>query len=159
MDKRALIKKFEEQIAQDLAVLTQAALAAHEAATHAESKAEDQYDTRGLEASYLASAESRRAMELQELLDIYRHIDIKPFSTETRIAATALIELECDGKRYWYLLMPKGGGMTAQFEGKTVQTITPQAPIGEAILGKRVGDQIDVQIQHTARVYDILGVS
>ena len=68
MNKKQIIKSFEEQIAQALSVMTQAALHAHEAATHGESKAEDQYDTRGLEASYLAGAQSRRAMELEEAL-------------------------------------------------------------------------------------------
>ena len=60
MNKRDLLNLFANKIAEDLLVMTKAALAAHEAATHSESKAEDQYDTRGLEASYLAGAQSKR---------------------------------------------------------------------------------------------------
>lgn len=54
MDKRALIKKIVAQLEAELALLTKAARSAHAEATHESSKAENKYDTRGLEASYLA---------------------------------------------------------------------------------------------------------
>jgi transcription elongation GreA/GreB family factor len=155
MNKRGLLSQFETQIAADRATLVQAALAAHEAATHAESKAEDEYDTRGLEASYLAGAQSRRALELEELMNIFHHVDIIEFSESTPIAATAVIELTSDGKATYYLLMPKGGGLSTTFEGKTILVITPQSPLGEALLGRKVGDEIDVTIQKVNRDYEI----
>src|SRR5208283_6063519 len=105
-----LLKVFEAQIASDLTVLKQASLAAHDAATHAESKAEDPYDTRGIEASYLAGAQSKRAMELEELLAIYRNIDMKFFTPQMAIASTAVVALKSNDKLYYYLLMPQGGG-------------------------------------------------
>lgn len=158
MDKRALLKIFAEKIAADLNVATQAALAAHEGATHSESKAEDQYDTRGLEASYLAGAQSKRAMELEETLNYFRFTDLKTFTESTPIAATALVELDCDGKRSFYLFMPRGGGMSARWENRQVQVVTPQSPIGEALLGRRVGDQIEVEIGGTTRDDDIVAI-
>ena len=158
MDKRELLKKFEARIAADFSVLTQAALAAREAAIHSESKAEDQYDTRGLEASYLAGAQSKRALELEGLLALFRHIDLKQFGPQTPIAATAVIELESEGKRSYCFLMPQGGGMSESFDGKLIQVITAQSPLGKALLGRRVGDQIDVEIQRVTRDYEITAV-
>jgi transcription elongation GreA/GreB family factor len=158
MDKHSLIKKLEAQMVSDLQVLTQAALHAHEAATHSESRAEDQYDTRGLEASYLAGAQSKRALELEECLAIYRHIDVIEFGPTIPIAATAVVELESEGKRSYFLMMPKGGGMSAEFNGKMIHVVTPQSPMGSALLGRRAGDQIEVEIQRIVRDYDILRV-
>lgn len=158
MDKRAILKKFEVQIAESLAVLTQAALAAHEAATHNEAKAEDQYDTRGLEASYLAGAQSRRAMELEELLALFRHVDLKQFDKTMPIASTAIIEVESDGKRSFYLMMPKGGGLSVEYDGKKILVVTPQSPLGEALLTRKVGDQVSVDINRVVHDYDILSV-
>lgn len=159
MDKKPLLKLFEEQIAEMLRVLTQAALEAHAAATHTESKAEDQYDTRGLEASYLAGAQSRRALELEQLLNLYRFLDLSPFTAQTPIASTALVELGSEeGQKSLYLLMPLGGGMQTDWNGRNVQVVTPQSPIGEALLGKRVGDQISVEIRKVTKDYDILAV-
>jgi transcription elongation GreA/GreB family factor len=158
MNKKEILAKFAERIAADLAVFTAAANAAHEAATHEESKAEDQYDTRGLEASYLAGAQSKRAAELEGLLALYRFVDLKNFGPETPIASTALVELECEGKHHTYLMMPQGGGLHVEHEGKTVQIVTPQAPMGEALMGKRVGDSVEVFVQKTSRDYEILAV-
>lgn len=158
MNKRALISRLLEVLSADLATLTQAALSAHEAATHAESKAEDQYDTRGLEASYLAGAQSRRAMEIQSVIDLYRHIDVIDFTSETPISATALVELTSEGKSSRYLLMPKGGGLSTEFEGHSIQVVTPQAPMGSALLGRRAGDEIELEIQRKKRDFEITQV-
>jgi hypothetical protein len=158
MKKLELLKLFEIQITNAQNLLTQAALVAHQAATHAESKAEDKYDTRGLEASYLAGAQSKRAMELDELFALYKYADLKAFGPTTPIASTALIQLESENKRSFYLMMPKGGGMAVEFHGRTVQAITPQAPMGRALLGRCVGDEVRVDIQGKFRDYLIVSV-
>jgi len=159
MDKRALVEKILEKLEKDLATLTQAALAAYEGATHAESKQEDQYDTRGLEASYLAGAQSRRADDIRALITQLRYLDLKAFSSQDTISSTALIELGCDGKRSLYFLLPKGGGISVEFDGKTVQLLTPQSPLGEALLGKQAGDSVDVDILNVTKEYEVLSVS
>lgn len=159
-DKKELLKLFEAQMEQLLAALTLSAKEAHAAATHTESKAEDQYDTRGLEASYLAGAQSRRAMELTQAIDVYRFVDVKKFGASDPIAATAVIELRSeDGRSAHYLLMPKGGGMNATWNGKKVLTITPQSPLGEGLLGRRVGDEVTIRVEGTNRDFEIVAVS
>lgn len=159
MEKKQLLKLFEIQIEQVLSTLLLSAKEAHAAATHAESKAEDQYDTRGLEASYLAGAQSRRALELGQTLDMYRFIDVKTFAANDPIVATALIELHNEeGRATHYLLMPSGGGMSVTWEGKRVQCITPQSPLGEALLGKRRGDDVTVRVDGQDRDYEIVAV-
>jgi len=158
MDKRQLLKLFEAQISADIAMLKASAVAAHEAATHTESKAEDQYDTRGLEASYLAGAQAKRALELEQLELMYRHIDPLPFTAVTPIASTALIELKSSEGSAFYFLMPLGGGRQVKYEGKTIHVITPQSPLGEAILGKKVGDEIEILLQRKQRDYEIVAI-
>lgn len=158
MDKRKLLDQFAALIEADLNVVITAAKVAHEAATHSESKAEDQYDTRGLEASYLAGAQADRASSLQSDLHLFKTLEIKKFGKKDAITATAVVTLDCDGKESYYLLMPCSGGLSLQFEGKRIQVITPKSPIGEAILGKKVGDQIAILIQRQVRDYDIVNV-
>lgn len=160
MSKRDLLKLFENQIAQSLAAIIQSANEAREAAIHTESKAEDQYDTRGLEASYLAGAQSRRAGELEQLLNTFRFVDIKEFTKDDVIASTALIELEGEeGIRSLYLMMPLGGGLSVKWDGKTINVVTPSSPLGETLLKKRVGDQISVEIKGKTKDYDIVKIS
>ena len=65
MNKRALIKKIIAQLASGLDAYVRAARAAHAEATHEQSRAENKYDTRGLEASYLARGQSQQAAEIE----------------------------------------------------------------------------------------------
>ena len=51
MDKRLVIEAIIARLGDDLDVLCKAARASHAEATHESSKAENKYDTRGLEAS------------------------------------------------------------------------------------------------------------
>ena len=59
--KEAVVKKIIERLQADLELYFKAARAAHFEATHEQSKAENKYDTRGLEASYLARGQSKQA--------------------------------------------------------------------------------------------------
>lgn len=159
MDKKKLLALFESQVAATLNTLKNSAKAAHEAATHSESKAEDQYDTRGLEAAYLAGAQSKRVSELEALLALFRFVDLRSFTTETPIASTALVELLSEQNKHSYtFLMPQGGGMQAVLDGKTVQVVTPQSPLGEALLGRKVGESIQVDIHRTTKEFEITGL-
>jgi hypothetical protein len=97
-------------------------------------------------------------MELQEQLSVFRFLDIKSFTPSSPIASTAVIELESEAKRSWYFLLPKGGGLSISWEGRLIQVITPQAPLGAALLGKRVGDEIEVEIQRMIKDYLIVAV-
>lgn len=141
-----------------MAILRTAALATYEAATHEESKPENEYDTRGLEASYLAGAQAKRISEIEELLVIYKHVIIKDFGPDDKINSTALVELEMNGKHSFFFIMPKGGGVSVQFEGKTVQVITPITPVGEALQDLKEGDEAVVDMNGQQRAYEIIKV-
>ena len=56
-------------LATELEGYARSARAAHAEATDEQSKAENKYDTRGLEASYLAHGQSRQAAETAEALE------------------------------------------------------------------------------------------
>jgi hypothetical protein len=59
MDKARIIEQIVASLSESLAVLEKAARASHAEATHESSKAESKYDTRGLEAAYLAGGQAR----------------------------------------------------------------------------------------------------
>ncbi len=158
MDKKILIEQFALLMEADLNVLLQSAQVAYEAATHSENKAEDQYDTRGLEASYLAEAQGKRSSQLNADLHLFRTIELKKFTKKTPIQATALVTVDCEGKETTYLLMPCAGGLTTEYKGQRIQVITPQSPIGAALLGKQVDDQITILVQNKSKDFDIVSV-
>ncbi len=158
MDKKKLIETIRAQLLKDLSVLKEAALATYEAATHEESKPENEYDTRGLEASYLAGAQAKRISEIEELLVIYKHLDVKDFGPNDKINATALVEVEFNGKHSFFFIMAKGGGLSVPFEGKTIQVITPNSPLGEAMQDLLKGGVAVVETGDQVREYEIINV-
>jgi transcription elongation GreA/GreB family factor len=161
IDKRQVIEKAISRLNEELLALLQAAKAAHEAATHEESRAEDRHDTRGLEASYLAGAQAARAGELQKLIAMFRQLQVRDFAPEESISIGALVEIELESnqKRSIHLITPLGGGISVSIGGATVQVITPQAPLGEALLGKKAGDFIEIEAaQGQTREYSVIRV-
>jgi transcription elongation GreA/GreB family factor len=154
--KKELIQSFITYLQDELESLTAAAKATYEAATHEESKPENQYDTRALEASYLAGAQAERVAEIREVLRLFQTLEFKP-NTE-RVLATALVDVNIDDKKSTLLIMPKGGGITLRLPDRMVQIVTPHSLLGEAILGSRVGDEVEYEVADNVHVCEILAV-
>lgn len=159
IDKKALVEQICNQLEKDLEVLKAAALATYQAATNEESKPENEYDTRGLEASYLAGAQAKRVQEIEEQLTIYKFLEFHSFNEETPIGSTALVQVEVDGKTSILFLLPKGGGLSIQFQGQKIQVVTPSSPLGEALVGLKTGDVAVVETGAQTKEYEIIQVA
>lgn len=159
MNKKTVVERIVAQLESELEVIRRSAAAAREAATHEESRAEDSHDTRGLEASYLAGAQAGRAEELQRLVTAYKFMPFREFREGDAIAPGALVELDLDGRKSWYFLAAEGGGFSVTVGTSKVLVITPQAPLGEALLGHRAGDGVEVEVQRALREYEIVSVA
>lgn len=133
MDKKQLVEQLRIILAQELDVLQRAAEAARDAATHAEAKPENKYDTRGLEASYLAGAQAERAEALRRDLQILANLTLRTFTEGDRVAATALVTVERDGDTAHYFVMPVGGGSRLASPEGPVTVVTPQSPLVKAL--------------------------
>src|SRR6476646_4436223 len=130
MNKVPLLQRIIASLADSVEVLQKAARASHAEATHESSKAENKYDTRGLEAAYLAGGQARQAKEILDSIKVYQSLILKRFSPEEAIDLTALVELEAAGERSTYFIGPKNGGLEIEFQGREVTVITPQSPLG-----------------------------
>jgi transcription elongation GreA/GreB family factor len=143
-NKKALFKQLIQHLAERLAGFDRSARAAHEEATHEQNKAENKYDTRALEASYLAAGQSRQAAELLqaiESLEAFQPEDLPPNSPAT---IGALVELTSGRERAWYLLAPCAGGTELLFENTPVLVLAPRSPLGVQLLGRKAGEKLTV---------------
>lgn len=158
LSKKDLIPIFIQQLESDLAAITEAARSTLDAATNEESKAENQYDTRALEAGYLAGAQAKRVQELKDVLGIFNNLTFKDFNNSDAVQSTAIVEVLLDGKQNTLLIMPKGGGVQLKHDGKLIQVVTPASHLGEAILGLNAGDSIDFEVGNKTRTCEIINV-
>ncbi len=71
MNKAHLITRIIARLSESLGLLEKAARASHGEATLESSKAENKYDTRGLEAAYLARGQSRQAKEILDSIKVF----------------------------------------------------------------------------------------
>ena len=146
MDKQLLLKKILAQLVEELEIWLKAAHAAHAESTHEQSKAENKYDTRALEASYLAQGQSRQAAELEAAIAAFNGLDSRPFTAGAPIDVGALVELESSGKPTYFFMGAKAGGLEIEHEGQEVVVITPQSPLGQQLQGKKQGERLDISL-------------
>lgn len=158
MNKQKLVDQIRGQLEKEVAAAKAAALETYEAATGEESQPENEYDTRALEASYLAGAQAKRVLEIEKSLYIFNHLELRSFDDSTPIGPTALAELDFNGKTVMAFVVPDGGGMLVDFEGKTVQVLTPKSPLGEALVGLKAGDVAVVEKGAQTLEYEVISV-
>lgn len=157
-NKHKIVEALQQKLEADLVLLREAARATYEAATHEESKPENKYDTRGLEASYLAGAQAKRIGEVEELLSLCKYTKIQSFTSQTSIAISALVEVALGTQKTLVFIFPKGGGITLSFQNEKIQVIAPTSPLGESLLGLYAGDIATVEMQNDTKEYEILTV-
>jgi transcription elongation GreA/GreB family factor len=159
MNKTQLLKQIVARLSENLTMLENAARASHAEATHESSKAENKYDTRGLEAAYLAGGQARQAKEILDAIKVYQSLAVKNFASDEPIDMTALVELDSAGVRNSYFIGPKSGGLEIEFHGKEITVITPQSPLGQNLMQKSAGQRWTTGSGRSAVEYHILSVS
>ena len=158
MNKKQILKKITASLSESRAVLEKAARASHAEATHESSKADNKYDTRGLEAAYLAGGQARQVKELSESIKMYESLATKDFASDEPIDLTALVELESDGVRSVYFIGPKNGGLEIKVGRKEITVITPQSPLGQDLMDKTAGQRWTTKLDGATVRYHIVSV-
>ena len=159
MNKRLLLKQIVTSLEESLALLEKAARASHAEANHESSKAENKYDTRGLEAAYLAGGQARQAREILDSIKVYQSLQIRDFAPNDPIDLSAVVDLDTRGSRSTYFIGPRSGGLELQYQGKEVVVITPQSPLGQNLVGKKAGDHWSQKLGGSTTKFIIIKVS
>ena len=141
--KFQLLEQIRAELRAQLERLSKAAIEAHAAATDPGSKAEGKYDTRSLEASYLAAGQARQVDELAESVRIFETLSFPDFKTDDEIDAGALVEANLNGETAYFLLVPASGGLVIEHEGMEITLLTPASGLYRKLLGMRRGESLE----------------
>ena len=93
-----------------------------------------QRDTTGLEASYLASGYAGQCNSLAKQIEELKSFEIEDF-TGQEIDIGARVDVELNGEADNYFLLNCGGGTEGTVDGKPITVITPESPVGKALMG------------------------
>jgi hypothetical protein len=144
--KNKVLAKAKSMIHDSLDLLKRAAAATHANSTSAESKPEGKYDTRGLEASYLAGAQAEQVAIVEEGVQKLANLTIE--DEPDTVLTGSLVVVSTDTEELSYLVLPAGGGLQIEQDGDTILVITPNSPIGCLIMGVELGTSVALP-EHT----------
>jgi transcription elongation GreA/GreB family factor len=153
--KRQLLDELIKKMKSELATLEDAAKANKDFATDQEFKAESKYDTRSLEASYLAQAEAQRAEDIKLDIQMLEEVDIET-PKEGGIGIGSLVELLHKDQARQYFLIPTAGGTLIQLDGQSILVVSAFSPLGGALIGLKEGEVFEVETPKETRTYKVL---
>jgi len=143
IDKRVVLGALRAKMEAELKNLSASQTAAQEGAVHEETRQEDPKDTRAIEAQYLARGFAERVERMRQEVALLTGLESRSFGPEDAVGVAALVGVESDdvGEAF-YLVVPCGGGETLTIDGRTIRTLTPGSPIGQALIGRFVDDEV-----------------
>ena len=156
MNKQWVLQQIIQTLQRDLDVAIRAAQTAYETATHEENIAENKYDTLGLEASYLAAGQARRVEEIRRSLSLYAALILKPFDEARGIQSGDLITLaSASGVEQHFFLGTDAAGLKIRVDNSVITVITHLAPLGQNLLGKFDGDDVQITVKGSGQSFEI----
>ena len=143
MSKSRIIRDVCSLLENQLAIMQAAATEARQNATGEETRSEGKYDTRAIEASYLAGAQSAQAENIAAAIGILKCFEPSPCQEGEPVRSGTLVEAEHEGTIVFYLLAPDGGGSAVEHEGFDCTVLTPESSLYQSLLGAHLGDLVD----------------
>jgi hypothetical protein len=131
IDKKKIVETLIEKLNTELIEVESAAKSTKDLATADDLKSEGKYDTRAIEASYLASAQNKRVDEIK--LDIQMLEDLAiSIGPATKMQLGSLGLIRCNGQERYYFLSTTSGGSMLMIDEKPILVISVFSPIGDA---------------------------
>ena len=144
LDKARVREALLAAMKNGLEMTARAAEDARAGATHEENRSEGDKDMRATEQSYLARGQAIRAEELAEQL---QRLEVMPFASidaGAPIGVGALVRLTVDAEARVFFVVPFGGGTDLVVDGQKITVVTPASPVGQALVGRRAGEDFEL---------------
>jgi len=155
MDKNRFFNALIEQLRQELQHAIRASKDAAEYATNEESRAESQWDTQGLEASYLAAGQAGQARQWAEAIDELQSEREDLLKPNTRVSLGALFRCDFPDSQEVFFFAGVAGGQTIKMDDMEVTVITAQSPLVARMKGLKAGESFRLPNGEFAQVSHI----
>jgi transcription elongation GreA/GreB family factor len=156
--KSLIIEELKRRVNAEMA---QAKLASDNTASYARDgdvKTDGKYDTRGIEAGYLAGAQEKRVEELKAELQMLEELPVREFAADDEVALGALVGIELNGQTRQYFISSTAGGTMLSVAQTPVLVISVFSSIGDAALGLKVGEEFELETPQGTRQYCVKSI-
>ncbi len=140
MNKPAIVQSILATLQAEFENFQRSSKKTRSAGNDNESKSEGKYDTRSTEENYLADGLAMQAQAVLDSAAAYEKLTLVDFDDETPIDVGALIQLEFPDETNWFFFGPAGGGIEVESDGTLITVFTPESPLGQQLIDKKVGD-------------------
>ena len=143
--KQEALSALKRQMRAELDHVSAAQQDTQDGAFHEDNRPENDKDTRLIEASYLARGLAQRVEMLHQAVAYVNSLSAAPLPDGAPIGAPALVTLENEAEETRdYLVCPVGGGARLHVGGTRIMVVTPAAPLGLQLVGRRVGHEVEL---------------
>ena len=153
MDKAFLVNQLVERLRESAAIARKAGQAAEDEARNGATPAEKRENARvAMEFAGLARGQKERAGRAAAELSTLETFRPPRLPAGAPIAIGAIVEVEDGAQGRTFFLAPVGAGVELTGPGGDgfLSVVTPASPIGRAVLGRRVGDAVEVTVKDEA---------
>lgn len=156
IEKEKLIEALKEKVQAELSEIKKAFQSSHSLATSSEMKSEGKYDTRSIEAGYIAGAQQKRVQELELELGLLDEININHLPDTVSVGS--IVEIKYNDLTRVYFISSTGGGSFLSVEDHTVMVISAFSPIGAEVIGLAKNDEFEVEHKNESRQYQVINI-
>ncbi len=140
VSRQELISCITEEVKSDVVLLEKSRSMAEMGATHGESKKEGKYDTRAVEASYLAEAQAVRLQELKQKLDGFLK-EVSGYIDPSMVRVGCAVHLKSYSDQEKILFLSRNlGGYTFEVRTIKVAVVSVNSPVAKTFKDLSVGD-------------------
>lgn len=140
MDKAQFFQCLLATLREEVLHAINASKDAAEYATNEESRAESQWDTQGLEASYLAAGQAGQARQWAQAIEELQSEREDLLKPNTQISLGALFSCDFGDSVEYFFFAGTAGGQTISMDEYEVTVITAQSPLASRLRGRKAGE-------------------
>ncbi len=156
-DKSTVVARIRAELGAELEALERVAAETRSEVVSDETRQEGEYDTRAIEASYLARGQAQRIAQLRRLVAWLAAFQPRQRLQPAAVQEGALVAL--DGHRRELVFVAPEGGGRVHVGSQLVQIISLDGPLGRAMAALEVGDSFEVDSPRGVLEYELVALA